>query len=485
MLKPIQLQPEQLRVLKLDAKGAIQIKGVAGSGKTTVALYRAKYLIENFPSLFEDSTVVIFTYNRLLANYLERLKTRVSGGYNPNDDTISQNSKAGMDVEVINFHRWAYKFLCDHINMDEVRMITGYEQSTLISELLRTNKKLNFKDKSIEFLIDEISWIKGRNIRSEEEYISSPRIGRGSTDKMNEQMKCDMWQLITLYNSSLEDNHQMDFDDYAIKVLDILNSKPNFVPPFTHIVIDEAQDLNKAQLMVIKQLVSPNTNSITIIADTAQRIYKSGFTWREIGFEFKGRTRILKRNYRSTIEISRAAQSLLSNDMGDEDYTQIESARRGKYLPIVGCFDSSAKQWEYIISELKSLTNDFESIVLLHRNRSGVRSIAKRLEQNGFDSLELNTSEKHFQTSKIHVSTLSSIKGLEFEVVIIIDCNDDMIPAPYGFNGEDDDLHIATERRLLFTAMTRAREKLYILSGGTPSRYLKEINEDYIDLVKK
>lgn len=125
-------------------------------------------------------------------------------------------------------------------------------------------------------------------------------------------MKRDMWQLITLYNSSLEDNHQMDFDDYAIKVLDILDSKPNFVPPFTHIVIDEAQDLNKAQLMVIKQLVSPNTNSITIIADTAQRIYKSGFTWREIGFEFKGRTRILKRNYRSTIEISRAAQSLLS-----------------------------------------------------------------------------------------------------------------------------------------------------------------------------
>lgn len=69
--------------------------------------------------------------------------------------------------------------------------------------------------------------------------------------------------------------------------------------------------------------------------------------------------------------------------------------------------------------------------------------------------------------------------------MIIVDCNDDMIPAPYGFNGEDDDLHIATERRLLFTAMTRAREKLYILSGGTPSRYLKEINEDYIDLVKK
>lgn len=58
--------------------------------------------------------------------------------------------------------------------------------------------------------------------------------------------------------------------------------------------------------------------------------------------------------------------------------------------------------------------------------------------------------------------------------------NDDILPYPPGFNGEDDELHISTERRLLYTSMTRARERLYLLSSGEPSRYLTEIDENLL-----
>ena len=73
---------------------------------------------------------------------------------------------------------------------------------------------------------------------------------------------------------------------------------------------------------------------------------------------------------------------------------------------------------------------------------------------------------------------------LEFENVFIIDLNDDVIPYPPGFNDEDDEFHISTERRLLYTSMTRAREKLYLISSGNLSRYIKEIDEKYLEIIK-
>jgi superfamily I DNA/RNA helicase len=64
----------------------------------------------------------------------------------------------------------------------------------------------------------------------------------------------------------------------------------------------------------------------------------------------------------------------------------------------------------------------------------------------------------------------------------IIDLNENVIPYPAGFIDTDDEFHISTERRLLYTSMTRARERLYLLSSGIPSRYLSEID---INLLKK
>ena len=69
---------------------------------------------------------------------------------------------------------------------------------------------------------------------------------------------------------------------------------------------------------------------------------------------------------------------------------------------------------------------------------------------------------------------MSSIKGLEFNNVFILDLNDDII-FPAGFIEADDEFHISTERRLLYTRMTRARNNLYLFKQQkNPSRYLKK-----------
>jgi len=64
MLKPISLVGEQRKVLTLNHKGPIQIKGAAGSGKTTVAVYRACHLMDTYNDIFEPGKVAIFTFNK-------------------------------------------------------------------------------------------------------------------------------------------------------------------------------------------------------------------------------------------------------------------------------------------------------------------------------------------------------------------------------------------------------------------------------------
>jgi superfamily I DNA/RNA helicase len=135
------------------------------------------------------------------------------------------------------------------------------------------------------------------------------------------------------------------------------------------------------------------------------------------------------------------------------------------------------------LNKLKS-DGQINSTVILHRSHSGIRNIKDFLESNKFEVQELLKMEDiDFESDSIKVCTLSSVKGLEFSNVFIIDLNDDIIPYPPGFNDAEDEFHISTERRLLYTSMTRARERLFLISSGTATRYLAEIDADLLERV--
>ena len=486
-LKPIVLQGEQKRVLFLPVTEPIQIKGVAGSGKTTVALYRAKHLLDTQSNLFQEAKVAIFTYNKTLVKYIKAITPFISGGYQKDSEEIKPTKPKGLRVNTDNFHRWAYHFLrANGIDLFGKTIQTD-GQITIIETLKTKYRPLgsNITNKKPEFFLEEISWIKGKVFQSKEEYLDAKRTGRGTADRVNKSDKEIIWKIYSDYNATLKSRNLVDFDDYALLTLNVINSKPNFQPPFTHIIVDEAQDLSKAQIMVISKIVSDATKSISIIADAAQRIYKSGFTWSEVGINVRGaRTIEFKKNYRNTVHIAKAALSLLDKENDKSEFTTVETARKGEHKPVVGYFNNWNEQCAFLYGELSNLirTNHINSTVVLHRNHAGMRNIKSFLESKGLQVAELrNSDDIDFESNAIHLCTLSSIKGLEFDNVFIIDLNDDIIPYPPGFNDDQDEFHISTERRLLYTAMTRTREKLYLLSSGTPSRYLAEIDENLIE----
>lgn len=494
-LKPIILKGEQKRVLFLQINDPIQIKGVAGSGKTTVALYRAKHLLDTQSNLLQEAKVAIFTYNKTLVKYINAITPQISGGYQPDSDEIKPTKPKGINVFVTSFHKWAYNFIEQNgIQLSKVlnnrrvfKTISGITQANILATVKVKYSTQNITSKTVDFFMEEISWIKGKAFQSKEEYFDAKRTGRGTNDRVTKTDKETIWNIYTDYNTKLKESDLFDFDDYALLCLNIINSNPNLQKPFAHIIVDEAQDLSKAQILVISQIVSDETRSISIIADAAQRIYKSGFTWGEVGLNVRGgRTIEFKKNYRNTIQIVKAALSLLEKEDDKSDFTTVETARKGEEKPTVGYFSNWDEQSAYVLKQLNKLKSDgnINSTVILHRSHSGIRSIKDFLEKNNFEVQELlKTDDIDFESDSIKVCTLSSVKGLEFENVFIIDLNDDVIPYPPGFNDTEDDFHVSTERRLLYTSMTRARERLYLLSSGISSRYLSEIDADLLDRV--
>lgn len=474
MLKRITLIGEQRKVLTLNHEGPIQIKGAAGSGKTTVAVYRACHLMDTHADLFEPSKVAIFTFGTTLSAYLSTL-------------THSLNAKDYTRMKIINFHKWAYAFILQSgRDLYGKTLFDNQIQSMLlpiIRSIPKTSENTRILSKSLDFFTDEISWLKGKLIQSKEEYINTVRSGRGTMDRVTAKDREAVWEVFTKYNQELLKQDKVDFDDYALLVLKTIEQKGSaFVPPFTHLVVDEAQDLNKAQMEVLVKIVSKTTNSITIIADAAQRIYKSGFSWKEIGLNVAGgRTIEFKINYRNPQSIAKAALSLLAKDNDSDEFTSVEINTTAGDKPVIKKCSSSLEEQIFIAERIKEIrrTSPDESICILHRTNKGLGNTVRQLVDLNIEVVKVkaNTSP----SSAVKALTMQGVKGLQFDHVIILDLHDDNLPIHSGFSEPDDDLHLTTERRLLYTCMTRTMKSLLITYSGIPSRYISDIDPSLLE----
>lgn len=474
-LTNIVLTGQQKQILFLPFNAPIQIKGVAGSGKTTVAVYRAKHYLATRRDFFGTPKVGIFTYNKNLVKYLDSLCRSV--------EAIEEDENSpGLDATITNFNRWVYRTLLDP-NL-EIRTISERDKKSALNGVLY-NLKRNIDhyilDKRVQFYIDEISWIKGKLIDDWNEYREIERTGRGTADRVTAESRKYIWQVYSKYQDHLNNINKVDFDDYAILSLKMLNKgKKKY---FDHIVVDEAQDLSKAQMIVLSKLLPDKNKSITVIADAAQRIYKSGFTWKEVGLSVTGgRTHELTKNYRNNANIIRAANSLLDHETDSKDFTlSTQEAKESKFKPELIESESLNEELQDVVNKVIEIQNNYpkDSIAILHRNNSGLRFIENNLAQK---SIEYQTyrNVQDYDMNKIITCTMFSVKGLEFDHVLITNLNHNIIPDPQSYSDEEDELHESTERRLLYTAMTRAHEQLYMFyTKGQASMFINELNKKH------
>ena len=225
-------------------------------------------------------------------------------------------------------------------------------------------------------------------------------------------------------------------------------------------------------------------NDIFIVGDSHQRIYRNHPTLSKCGINVRGRSSILKINYRTTEEIRKHAFALLNGisfDDLDEDLDlgdKCQSLTHGE-KPIVENFGNANDEFDFLLREVKKLKENGVSltdICVVARTkklvddyialftRAGIRSYAikrNKVDDRSFDGLR--------------VATMHRVKGLEFKYVFIAAVNNRIIPLPSAINKTDavsEAESITSEKCLLYVAMTRAQKGVYITSYGRPSEFL-------------
>lgn len=463
---------EQNECVKYPGSSDLLIKGTAGSGKSIILMQRAIDLRIRDMNKGYDSRIAILTYTNSLVT---ALKMTVSAA--THCDAIDIRT---LDSLAYNM----YKSL-KHKSPDFLHNRSEEEQLGFIKKavsLFTKNKKSRIAEMSPEFLSDEFQWIKGMGFKTLADYKRSGRAGRGSQVKMTESDYSAAYDLYTLYVQTVRKAGLTD----RLDLFEEINQLPEIaLTKYTYILVDEAQDLPPVILRFAKRLAE---KSITIAFDSAQKIYSSAFSLKELGIEVRGRaSKTLNRSFRNTLEISKFANGLLreikKKDINDESsFVQPEFLGRSGKLPAIQKCASPEGQKLAVIKAIKDLlANETGTIGLLYRGENEKIKLKSWMKNAGIN-YKLITRKKLSEPiqERVRLCSLHSAKGLEFEIVIIPFFQEGIFPSEKALQAlpdVDKETGINTERKLLFVGITRAREEVYLFFSGDPSRFLQEFDK--------
>lgn len=498
----MRLNVEQRKIIELEPAGHLLVKGVAGSGKTTVAIRRLSFLKEHYCPEDNDN-VLLVTFNKTLLRYI---KYQYENQKNTDEGQMT-NLFAGSNSEVfiINidkimfsyFARYCQRHKINYKIADNGRRLKTIQKAIFLLMEKYPNVKI-LSPKNSLFLLDEISWIKACDIPDLDTYQNIDRIGRASESDSapqkltkNSKTRAAIYKLLEVYDKLLLKDNLVDFMTMNQLALQEAAEYPH--KKYTHIIIDESQDLSKVQLKFLNLLYQEKSySSIMFIADNTQSIYSQswlgkGRPYTTIGYDMSGRSRTLSKNYRTTTEISKAAYGLIENDeaiLGNVDFVQPSLIDRHGHAPVYRYFVNEMKQAEFLKDEIASLQNDYQlrDICIVARERRLIESVATTLERFNIPCEILTEDTSQFESNSVKLVTMHSIKGLEFKVIFLIHLDEDVIPNVA--HGLEDDAILTEERKLMYVGMTRANELLYMTSVRKPSRFMKEVKNDYLRVMR-
>ncbi len=243
---------------------------------------------------------------------------------------------------------------------------------------------------------------------------------------------------------------------------------------YSAVLIDEGHDFEPEWLQLVVQMIDPETNSLLLLYDDAQSIYKRGggldFSLSSVGIQARGRTTILRMNYRNTREILQFAydfaKDYLSSHTSDDDHIPLvepEATGNSGPLPEVrrfGSFDEEAAYAVKCVNHWHRKGTALEDVAILCVAQKHLKKVAEQFHKAGIPCLAADTQQRKAEYDpacpRVTVMTIHSSKGLEFSRVIMLGI---------GILDDSEEENVQKNTRLLYVGMTRAREHLLLTTS--------------------
>ncbi len=449
------LHPDQRYLVTRDFAGPFSVRGSAGTGKTVVALHRARRLAR------QGVAVLLTTFTNALVGNLQRQLALL----------CSADELARITVSTVHSQALALMVRAN----PKVKLAGAAEMKSLL-EALALRFASGYDPKFVRAEWEQVVRLQG--IERWEDYRRARRTGRGQGLGIKERKQ--LWAVFGGVLERLAERQRYDWTGMCSGAVALLRSG-QLVSPYGAVIVDEVQDLRPAELRMVKALAR-DPGQLMLCGDVGQRIYAGGFSLGALGLETRGRSKVLRVNYRTTAQIRATADRLLSgldqDDMegGQETRGTAVALRQGP-APLLQGYGTEREELAANLDQVRQwLAEGLEphAIGLFARNNADLESLAAVLRQQGLESVFLADREAALH-GRIALGTMHLAKGLEFKAVLIHGVSAQKCPGAYVYSFSDplDRQHaMAQERSLLYVAMTRARDLLTVTWSGEPSPFL-------------
>ncbi|HHT7238131.1 TPA: HelD family protein [Bacillus cereus] len=507
------IQSEQNDIIRAERNLPLLIQGVAGSGKTTIALHRLAFLIYEYREQLEAERMIVFAPNSLFLDYISSVLPELGVG------NISQTT----------FPDWALRTLegsvklkqteeklkeAFSINRDEKKVMLGKLKGTLKFKSVIEERMIQFEkelvptkdfeawDKAVIPVEDVKKWMQveykhyplkkrrerliGRMKRWIEielkkfgETNEKKLLKKEATKRLNTYM--NFWPKmspLSLYSSMMKSKEILEVlpEELVQETEKNCRKKEVYVEDlpaliyihhritgieigqkFHHVVIDEAQDFSPFQVYVLKEITLGN--SFTILGDLSQAIYdyqgiEDWNAFKEV-FQETGYYE-LTRSYRSTKEIIEFANEIIENaEIPVGLATPV--FRSGEDVKVIRAED----QFTEVLKTLQHLQNeDVKTIAVIGRTDDECRDIYEKLTNAGLTVNVIEADQSKYEGG-ISVVPVYLAKGLEFDAVLLIDVD------------EEHYKNTKQDAKLLYVGCTRSLHDLWIFYSGEVSPLIK------------
>lgn len=459
------LHPSQRQVVEQSFGGPARVSGSAGTGKTVVALHRAANVLRQHP----EARLLLTTFSLPLANALEgklRLLTGEDKGIVPRVTVLPFK---GVASELFTL---AFGHHPRPASEDQIRgaLKTAANEASLTSFTPR-------------FLVSEwLNVVDAWQLQNLSGYQEVPRLGR--KNRLGVKQREKLWPLFVRARQLIEAQGLLTWPSIFGKVTEHFLQKAD--KPFTHAVIDEAQDLGVPELRMLTAVTPHGPNTLFFAGDLGQRIFQEPFSWKALGVDIRGRSRTLKVNYRTSHQIRQAADRLLPKTVQDVDGN--EQDRRGTVSvfngpnPEIQIFINADREIQGVADWIKKSGADGiapAEIGLFVRSNEQLGRARAAVKAAGHTQLELSERLEQPQ-GRIAIGTMHLAKGLEYKAVVVMACDDDILPLQERIETVADETELDevhdTERNLFYVACTRARDRLLVCGVQPASEFFADFS---------